>query len=179
MFGMGMLEIGIVVVVLIVVVGPDDLPGLLRTVGRWVGSMQGMARDFRRQIDTMADDAGFAEEKKLFDQARNLNPNRMVQDFIDPKGEMGKELADADDALRQSTNPNLSDRDLWQPEPKAIAKTATPKEGQSRAAKPKSAKPKSAKPKAATSKAKAPKAQTKTSSKAAKATPSKTKSAKI
>ena len=66
MFGLGWQEIAIVAVVLIIVVGPDDLPGLLRTIGRWMGNIQSMARDFRRQIDTMADEAGLSEERKLF-----------------------------------------------------------------------------------------------------------------
>ena len=40
MFGMGVQEIVIIAIVLIIVVGPDDLPGLLRTVGRWIGNIQ-------------------------------------------------------------------------------------------------------------------------------------------
>ena len=51
MLGMGAQEIAIIAIVLIIVVGPDDLPGMLRTVGRWIGSIQSLARDFRRQIE--------------------------------------------------------------------------------------------------------------------------------
>ena len=117
MFGLGWQEIAIVAVVLIIVVGPDDLPGLLRTVGRWVGNLQGMARDFRRQIDTMADDAGFAEERKMFDQARNFSPDKILKDAIDPSGEIEKDLSET---TQKAEEASLAAREesakLWKPE---------------------------------------------------------------
>ena len=117
MFGLGWQEIAIVAVVLIIVVGPDDLPGLLRTVGRWVGNLQGMARDFRRQIDTMADDAGFAEERKMFDQARNFSPDKILKDAIDPSGEIETDLSET---TQKAEEASLAAREesakLWKPE---------------------------------------------------------------
>lgn len=119
MFGMGWQEIAIVAVVLIIVVGPDDLPGLLRTVGRWIGNVQSMARDFRRQIDTMADDAGFAEERKLFDQARNLNPTKLVKDAIDPSGEIEKDLRETTEQTEEASiaarTQSAKNQELWTP----------------------------------------------------------------
>lgn len=168
MFGLGWQEIAIVAVVLIIVVGPDDLPGLLRTIGRWIGSVQSMARDFRRQIDTMADDAGFAEERKMFDQVRNLNPTKLVKDAIDPTGEIEKDLQDttqtAEDASLAARSQSALNQDLWKPtqttgnsnsnsieSPKpAPTKAAAPKKTKTpKATSPSKAKPKGAKPKAA------------------------------
>ncbi|MBA85466.1 MAG: twin-arginine translocase subunit TatB [Rhodobacteraceae bacterium] len=45
-------------IVALIVVGPKDLPGLFRTVGRFVGKAKGMAREFSRAMDQAADDAG-------------------------------------------------------------------------------------------------------------------------
>jgi len=120
MFGLGWQEILVVAVVLIIVVGPDDLPALLRNAGRWIGNLQSMARDFRRQIDTMAEDAGFAEERKLFEQARSLNPTKMVKDAIDPSGEIEKDLTAtsqaADEASLAARAQSAKNQELWQPE---------------------------------------------------------------
>ena len=118
MFGMGVQEIVIIAVVLIIVVGPEDLPGMLRTVGRWIGNVQGMARDFRRQIDTMADDAGFAEERKMFEQARNLNPTKIIKDAIDPSGEIEGDLKETDEKVAEASlaTREQSGKNLWQPE---------------------------------------------------------------
>lgn len=53
MFGIDSTELLVVAVVALLVVGPKDLPKLLRTVGHWVGRARGMARHFRSGIDTM------------------------------------------------------------------------------------------------------------------------------
>ena len=162
MFGLGWQEIAIVAVVLIIVVGPDDLPGLLRTLGRWIGNVQGLARDFRRQIDTMADDAGLAEEKKMFDQVRNLNPGKMVSDALDPTGEIKKDLQDTAQTTEEAsvaarTESSLS-KSLWKPENPPPPKPATPKASELKASAPK---------KAATKKKAAPKSAAKAKPKAA------------
>lgn len=53
MFGIDSSELLVVAVIALLVVGPKDLPKLLRTVGYWVGRARGMARHFRSGIDTM------------------------------------------------------------------------------------------------------------------------------
>ncbi|WP_407936835.1 Sec-independent protein translocase protein TatB [Jiella pelagia] len=40
-----------IAVILVVVVGPKDLPGMLRTFGRVMKQFRSMAGDFRRQFD--------------------------------------------------------------------------------------------------------------------------------
>ncbi len=53
MLGIDSTELLLVAVVALVVVGPKDLPKLLRTVGQWIGRARGMARHFRSGIDAM------------------------------------------------------------------------------------------------------------------------------
>ncbi len=61
MFDLGMMEILVIGIVALIVVGPKDLPGLFRTVGKFVGKMKGMAREFQRSMDAAAKDAGVDE----------------------------------------------------------------------------------------------------------------------
>jgi sec-independent protein translocase protein TatB len=61
MFDLGMMEILVVGIVALIVVGPKDLPGLFRSVGKFVGKMKGMAREFQRSMDAAAKDAGVDE----------------------------------------------------------------------------------------------------------------------
>ena len=49
--GIGLSEILLLAVLLIVVVGPEELPKLLRTVGRYLGQVKRVADDFRAQVD--------------------------------------------------------------------------------------------------------------------------------
>ncbi len=61
MFDLGMMEILVVGIVALIVVGPKDLPGLFRSVGKAVGKMKGMAREFQRSMDAAAKEAGVDE----------------------------------------------------------------------------------------------------------------------
>jgi sec-independent protein translocase protein TatB len=51
MFDVGWSEILVIAVVAIVVVGPKDLPRMLRTVGKTMGKVRRTANDFKRQFD--------------------------------------------------------------------------------------------------------------------------------
>jgi len=64
MFDIAPTELLIVAVVALVVIGPKDLPGVLRTVGQWVGRARGMARHFRSGIDTMIRESELQEMEK-------------------------------------------------------------------------------------------------------------------
>lgn len=51
----------------LIVVGPKDLPGLLRSIGQWVGKIKGMAREFQRSMDDAARQADLSQFKDLRD----------------------------------------------------------------------------------------------------------------
>jgi sec-independent protein translocase protein TatB len=53
MFDIAPTELLVVAIVALVVIGPKDLPRVMRTVGHWVSRARGMARHFRSGIDTM------------------------------------------------------------------------------------------------------------------------------
>jgi sec-independent protein translocase protein TatB len=70
MFDIAPTEMLIVLVVALVIIGPKDLPKVMRTVGQWVGRARGMARHFRSGIDTMIREAELEEMEKQW-QAEN------------------------------------------------------------------------------------------------------------
>jgi sec-independent protein translocase protein TatB len=73
MFDVGYSELLIIAIVALVVIGPKDLPRVMRTVGQWVGKARGMARHFRSGIDTMMREAELAEmEKKWRDENERI-----------------------------------------------------------------------------------------------------------
>ena len=55
MFDIGFSEILLIFGLALVVLGPDKLPGVARTIGRWAGRARAMARQFRDQLETEAD----------------------------------------------------------------------------------------------------------------------------
>ncbi|QPQ54042.1 twin-arginine translocase subunit TatB [Allosphingosinicella flava] len=64
MFDVAPTELLIIALVALVVIGPKDLPRVMRTVGHWVGRARGMARHFRSGIDTMIREAELEEMEK-------------------------------------------------------------------------------------------------------------------
>jgi len=50
----GASELLVIAIVALIVVGPKDLPVLLRKLGQWVAKMRGMANEFRASFDEMA-----------------------------------------------------------------------------------------------------------------------------
>ena len=66
MLDIGWSELLVVAIVAIVVVGPKDLPKLMRTVGFYAGKVRRMAADFQRQFnDAMAEREAYEVRKNL------------------------------------------------------------------------------------------------------------------
>ena len=70
-FGIGYTEMFVVAVVAIIVIGPKDLPRVLRAFGKTVAKMRGMAREFQGHLDSAMKEAGIDEVKKEFDNIKN------------------------------------------------------------------------------------------------------------
>jgi sec-independent protein translocase protein TatB len=64
----------LVLIVALVVVGPKDLPKLMRKMGQWTAKARGMADQFRRSFDEMARQSELDELRKELDELRNTRP---------------------------------------------------------------------------------------------------------
>lgn len=73
---LGFNELLILGVLALVVIGPKDLPLMLRKLGRWTAKLRGMAQEFRTGFDELARQAELDELKKEVEALRrttNLN----------------------------------------------------------------------------------------------------------
>ena len=73
MLDIGWQELLVIGALALIVVGPKDLPGLLRSVGQWVGRIRGMARDFQRTMTDAARETEMSAFKDLQD-IKKINP---------------------------------------------------------------------------------------------------------
>ena len=64
MFGVDTSELILIAVLALIFIGPKDLPMALRTVGRWVGQVRGMARHFHSGIENIIREAELEEMEK-------------------------------------------------------------------------------------------------------------------
>ncbi|MGF1474160.1 MAG: Sec-independent protein translocase protein TatB [Geminicoccaceae bacterium] len=88
MFDLGWSEMGIVMLIALLVLGPKELPKLARDVGRWVGKARALAREFRRSLEDMANETELGEVKKQIDKAGRMNVGRSIESAIDPDGDL-------------------------------------------------------------------------------------------
>ncbi len=59
MFDIGFSEVLVIAGLALIVLGPDKLPQVARTIGRWAGRARAMARQFRDQLESEADNLKF------------------------------------------------------------------------------------------------------------------------
>ena len=71
MFDIGWSELLVIAVVAIVVVGPKDLPPLMRTFGKYAGKLRRAASDFQRQFEEAMRETEMEEVKKAIESVRD------------------------------------------------------------------------------------------------------------
>ena len=84
MFEVGWSELLVIAVVMIVVVGPKDLPNMLRTFGRTAAKLRAMAGDFQKQFNEALKEAELDDVKSSIDSLRGLNPLNEVRKQLNP-----------------------------------------------------------------------------------------------
>ncbi len=87
MFGIDSSELLLIAIVALVVIGPKELPGLLRTWGKWMAQMRGMASEFRGHVDEMVRQSELDEVKKQLTGAsgldlQSLDPTKEIRSHI-------------------------------------------------------------------------------------------------
>lgn len=90
MFDVAPTEFMLVALVALIVIGPKDLPKVLRVVGNWVGKARGMARHFRSGLDEMMRQSEIQEMEAKW-KAEN---ERIMRDTPSISGDNATPLAD-------------------------------------------------------------------------------------
>jgi sec-independent protein translocase protein TatB len=90
MFDISWTEFLLIGVVALVVIGPKELPAVMRTMGQWTRKVRGMASDFQNQFQEAMREAEMADLKKQVDDmardVKDMNPLKGVRDDIENVG---------------------------------------------------------------------------------------------
>lgn len=87
MFDIGWTEMAVIALVVIIFIGPKELPGVLRTLGQWVSKARAMAREFQDGLEDMARESGLDEVKREIETATG-DIGGMIEQSIDPGAEL-------------------------------------------------------------------------------------------
>ena len=99
-FGIGYTEILVIALVAIIVIGPKDLPKVLRAFGRTMQKVRGMAREFQGHLDQAMREAGVDDIKNEINNLKTMNPVEDVKKEINsisasnPIPAVAKDLSD-------------------------------------------------------------------------------------
>jgi sec-independent protein translocase protein TatB len=77
MFGFDTSELIIVAVLALIFIGPKELPSTMRTVGRWIGQVRGMARHFQSGIEAAIREAELEEMERKWREEND----RIMREF--------------------------------------------------------------------------------------------------
>ncbi|HEX7389827.1 MAG TPA: Sec-independent protein translocase protein TatB [Acidiphilium sp.] len=88
MFGFSWAEIGIILVVALVVIGPKDLPVAIRTGSAALRKMRGLASEFQGHVHELLREADLADVGEDLRKLRNFDLDGLVERHIDPDGDL-------------------------------------------------------------------------------------------
>ena len=122
MFDIGFWELTMIAVIALLVIGPDKLPGVARTAGKWVGRARRFVGDVKTDIDrelkqeelrkAIADDVGLDEIKQIM----NTDDLRIDTEDAEPDYQVKAMSDEQDDSDDEESFDSQLDDDDYDPE---------------------------------------------------------------
>jgi sec-independent protein translocase protein TatB len=104
-FGIGGSELLVVALVALMVIGPRELPKVLRALGKSLASVRGMASEFQGHLDAAMKDTGLNEIKQEVAGLKNIATtelSKQSENFLKAQAEVAKLMEDEKAEARQS-----------------------------------------------------------------------------
>ena len=110
MLDIGSWEFLLIVVIGLLVIGPRDLPGAIRTISGWVRRARELAREFQGGLEDIARDTEMDKVKREFEsEFENAVGPGGFENAVDPDGEL-KQSLDLEDVWRDGGDaPSIKD----------------------------------------------------------------------
>jgi sec-independent protein translocase protein TatB len=109
MFDISWTEFVLIGVVALIVIGPKELPGVMRTIGQWTRKIRSMAADFQRQFEQEMRDTEFADLKKQVDDieqdVKGYDPLKDVRSDVEAIGKDFKASLEGKEAPASAAQP--------------------------------------------------------------------------
>ena len=86
MFDIAWSELALIAAVALIVIGPKDLPRVMRNVGQWTRRARTMAAEFQRNLDDMMREAELDEIRKEVEKVSPAEFKANLEKMVDVKG---------------------------------------------------------------------------------------------
>ena len=98
MFTFGWGEIFLVFIIVVVVIGPKDLPKFIKQIGLLTKNIKKISSDFKSSINEIA------EESEIKDLAKSVNEVKKIKDGIDIKKNFQNEINTVKETVKIAEN---------------------------------------------------------------------------
>jgi sec-independent protein translocase protein TatB len=98
----------VIAVVALVVIGPKELPGALKTFAYWMKQARKMAREFQTGVDEIIRDAELDDARKAVASISTRSVGQMLEKTIDPSGEVKKAMNEDELKAAMSAKPQVA-----------------------------------------------------------------------
>lgn len=86
MLDIGWSEMAVIALVALVIIGPKDLPRVMRAIGQWTRKARSIAREFQSGLDDMMRETELDEARKTIERTSRLDVGQEMEKHIDPTG---------------------------------------------------------------------------------------------
>ena len=94
MFSFGWSEIALTFIVVVIIVGPKEIPNLLKQLGSFSKSLKKISRDFKNSLNEIADETEIKDIKNTISDVNNIKENIKTKNII----------KDEIDSIKESSN---------------------------------------------------------------------------
>ncbi len=98
MFSFGWTEIAITFLIVIVVIGPKEIPNLIRYLGSFSRSLKKISREFKISLNEISSESGMDEVKNSIKDLKNVKKD------LDPTKDLKKEIESLEDTKKVFEN---------------------------------------------------------------------------
>ena len=94
MFSFGWSEIALTVIIIVIVVGPKEIPNLLKQIGSFSKSIKKISREFKKSLNDIAEESDLKDVKDQISEIKNIKEN------LDPTQDIKKDFETIKDTAK-------------------------------------------------------------------------------
>ena len=102
MLDLGWQEFFLIALVALLIVGPKDLPNVIRTVTRGIRKVRGLAREFQNSVEEVAREAELDDIRKQAKALASTDISSTIRDTVDPDGSMMNSIQETRVAVEET-----------------------------------------------------------------------------
>ncbi len=106
MFSFGWSEIALTFIVVVIVIGPKEIPNFLRQLGSFSKSLKKISRDFKKSLNEIAEESEIKDVKKTIsdiqDIKEDINTKNIIKEEIDTIKESANVFEDQNNKVNHS-----------------------------------------------------------------------------